>query len=522
MKIKRLVTYCLLVGGSIFTSCDNEVVVDGEGASVSLSEGMYPLTFTATQTDGIPKTRVSENSDGMSSKWDGGETIGVQIDGNTKIGTYTLDASGNATAQTPVYWENTQSATVNAWFPTDETVSLQDQSSKLAYVLKGSATGSYSSKTTLTFTHQLAKVRVQLTGTAEKLEEATVSLLGYTSAQNTKGTVTGTGDGKTNYIATRKTTINGTTYYEANVVPQAMVTTDQFVKIEAGGKTFYYKPADVSVADLKAGQIYTYTITVNKPGPITYPAGSSIPEITDNGEYIIEGNGAETTNGIVITGSPTVTLKNVNINSSLGIEIKSGNPTILIEGSNILQSSGGSGIALTSENANVKIKGSGSASVLTVTGGNYQAGIGGNDNSFGNIDIEGITLYAYGHEAAPGIGSGLPAYLGELKKSGWIYIKNCTVTASGQYDDWFKVFPAAIGNASIAGGASLDQGYITIENTSKTKADILRTLTQLSGSHKIGNGTGGNTSAGTIKIGTIKIIASDGTFTDSGNGYIDN
>lgn len=512
-----------MAGSCILASCDNKVVADGDEAGAPLPEGMYPLTFTAIQTDGTPKTRVSENSDGMSSKWDGGETIGVQITGSTKTGIYTLDGTGNATPQTPVYWENTQQVTVNAWFPTDETVSLQDQSSKLAYVLKGSGTGRYSSTATLTFTHQLAKVRVALTGTAiEPTTSPTVSILGYTACTNRQGSVTGSGDAKTNYISTHPMSVNGTTYYEANVVPQDMSTTDKFIKIVIGKNIFYYKPTDNNIGKLHAGNIHTYTITVNKPGPITYPTGSIIPTITDDGEYIIEGNGSETTNGIIIQGSPTVTLKNVNISSSLGIEIKGGTPTILIDGTNQLRSSGGSGIALTSEDANVIIKGSGTNPSLTVTGGYYQAGIGGNDNSFGNIRIEDITLVANGHEAAPGIGSGLPAYDGELKKSGWIYIKNCAVTASGQYDSYYNVSPASIGNASIAGGASLEQGDITIDNTSLTKSKILETLTQLSGSHKIGNGTGGSTSAGTIKIGTIKIIASDGTFTDNGNGYIDN
>lgn len=187
-----------------------------------------------------------------------------------------------------------------------------------------------------------------------------------------------------------------------------------------------------------------------------------------------------------------------------------------------VKSSQGCAIALTSENANVEIKGSGTNPTLTVTGGYYQAGIGGNNNSFGNIKIENITLDAYGHVAAPGIGSRLPAGQGQLKKSDWIYIKNSLVTVSSQYDSFFNVYPTAIGNSSITGGASLEQGDIIIENTFKAKQKILSTLTQLSGSHKIGNGTGGDTSRGTIKIDTITIIARDGTFTDNGQGYIDN
>lgn len=112
------------------------------------------------------------------------------------------------------------------------------------------------------------------------------------------------------------------------------------------------------------------------------------------------------------------------------------------------------------------------------------------------------------------------AYHSGKSTSGWIYIKNSTVTASGRVDPLFQIAPAAIGNSIIDSTVSLEQGNITIENTSKTKQQILSTLT--SGSHKIGNGTNRGTTSSNIKIGTITIIASDGTFTDNGQGYIDN
>lgn len=395
---------------------------------------------------------------------------------------------------------------------------MKDQSgASLPYVLKATATTDFNTTPQLSFMHQLAKFRFKLTGTAVQGVTPTIRVNGIANTTYTNGDIEAASD------ATEDITPHQSgDYYEVLLLPGNVA--DNFVKIDVPDiGTYYYTPKAAdgqSNLTLAAASCYTYDIAVNKPGPTIYPAGSSIPTITDDGEYIIEGDGTQTNNGIVINGSPSVTLKNVNINGNL--EIKSGTPTINIDGTCNLQSSGGSAIALTSENANVVIKGSGTNPTLTVTGNSYQAGIGGNDNSFGNIYIEGITLTAYGHEAAPGIGSGLPAYRGEMKKSGWIYIKNSTVTASGKYDSYYNVSPAAIGNSSIAGGASLEQGDITIENTSMTKSEILRTLTQLSGSHKIGNGTGGDLDKGTIKIGTIKIIAKDGTFTDNSNGYIDN
>lgn len=508
MKTKRLITCCLLAGSCILASCDNKVVADGDEAGASLPEGMYPLTFTATQTDGTPKTRVSENSDGMSSKWDGGETIGVQITGSTKTGIYTLDGIGNATPQTPVYWENTQQVTVNAWFPTDETVSLRDQSSKLAYVLKGSGTGHYSSTATLTFTHQLAKVRVALTGTAiEPTTSPTVSILGYTACTNQQGSVTGSGDAKNNYISTHQMSVNGTTYYEANVMPQDMSTTDKFIKIVIGENIFYYKPTDNNVGKLHAGNIHTYTITVNK----TYPAGSIIPTITDDGEYIIEGNGSETTNGIIIQGSPTVTLKNVNIKATTAIKIESGEPTIIIDGENQLQSTDRdfAGIYVGDK---VIIKGINNGNLI-VSGSDRDPGIG--SKCFNSIKIEDITLTANGGEGSPGIGCQYVLYSGGDFNCGNIEIINSNVTAIGKHYSYYNLDPASVGCGPVFGGTALTLGTIKIENRSKTKAEILSTITKLE--HKIGKGYVG----GTLNIGAITIIASDGTFTDNGNGYID-
>ena len=84
MKIKQLFTYCLLASTFLLASCDNETLPDGYGAGTPLPEGMYPLTFTATQDNsGGVQTRVSEKTD-VNSQWSDGDVIGVRIgtDGN--------------------------------------------------------------------------------------------------------------------------------------------------------------------------------------------------------------------------------------------------------------------------------------------------------------------------------------------------------------------------------------------------------------------------------------------------------
>lgn len=527
MKIERLFFYCLMAGTFLFFSCSKADDI----ADTFLLEGMHPLRFTAIQNDVVtsPQTRVSDYDEGGNhkSKWSNGDKIEVKISGgnNDMETTCTLDESGSITAYNPqLYWKTTKGSTINAWYSniagqntTSNTVSLADQSSGLAYVLKADEKNvNYNSgNIALNFKHQLAKVRIKVVkGTyAGTLNVTTVSIKGYTACNINKGTVTSVGN--LGDIKTIENTYGSDTYYEANLVPgtDAM---DKIITISADGKTTTCT-LDAKIP-LVAGRVYTCNVTVNAK-LIIYPAEKTIPEITDDGKYIIKGNGTTTKNGIIISGSPTITLQNVSIDADFAIKIKKGTPTILINGNNHLVSREDCAISLVGENANVEIKGSGTNPTLTVTGKNFQAGIGGYYyGPFGNIYIEGITLTVYANQGAPGIGC--IAYHRVKLTSGWIYIKNSTVTASGRVDPLFHIAPAAIGNCIVDSSAIFEQGDITIENTSKTKQQILSTLT--SGSHKIGNGTINGTTSSNIKIGTITIIASDGTFTDNGQGYIDN
>lgn len=106
---------------------------------MALPEGEYPLQIgSVTLTAEVSEqswTRVSENpTDGMSSVWEGNEQIGVQI-GRGQPGIYTVQADGSVVAENPVYWTSTATTYVNAWYPTNETVYLSNQSNGLAYVL---------------------------------------------------------------------------------------------------------------------------------------------------------------------------------------------------------------------------------------------------------------------------------------------------------------------------------------------------------------------------------------------------
>ena len=177
-------------------------------------------------------------------------------------------------------------------------------------------------------------------------------------------------------------------------------------------------------------------------GDILSGTTSQIVNIADNADITL--SGATINGGIICNGSATITL--VGTNSVTGAAQKAG---IQI---------GGSGTTLT-------IKGNGS---LTVTGGEYSAGIGlgsawGTDFTGGNIVIESGNITATGGAAGAGIGTGaLQDYESEALSvsMGDIVVNGGTVTANGGsgagigagYVYGFKASSLAIGKIVLNGG----------------------------------------------------------------------
>lgn len=495
MKIERLFIYCLLAGTSLLASCSSEDMADNQVET--LPEGMYPLTFTATQGEvmATPQTRVSENTDGASSKWDGGEVINVAI-GKGGLGdatniTCTLKADGSVnTCSKQLYWQNTQSSTVNAWYSnitgqgtmTSNTVSLSDQSSGLAYVLKtDEISPKYNTdngKIALNFNHKLAKVRVKVikgsyTGA---LNVTAVSVKGYTSCTVSNGSVSPIGN--LNSIQMKQ---NGS-YWEANLVPGTGAL-GNVITINADGKSTTCTLA--SAVDLTAAQIYTYEVTVDAPATVVNISNISGTEYTVSGNIHLKGDENIKNLKIIMEAGSKLTLENVNLNpQSVGsaitckgdatISIKGTNALVCYKGADVTNSYGilvengtlvingendaqltvtgqskystGAGIGA-SNKANITINGShiiankdgignsagiGSAGqgktcgIITITGGiieswagNYSAGIGGsNSGACGDIIIKGGKIKAYGGLQSPGIGNGDDASCGDISISG--------------------------------------------------------------------------------------------------------
>lgn len=119
----------------------------------------------------------------------------------------------------PVYWKNTQTADVTAWYPAERSsVDFMFQSRNgLTYVLRGIGTGNHQSPVTLQFKHQLAKVRVVAKGKAQVRNMEMVNLPGVCYIE--EGIITGQSLPINRILMPRVEREGIDTYWEANVGP---------------------------------------------------------------------------------------------------------------------------------------------------------------------------------------------------------------------------------------------------------------------------------------------------------------
>lgn len=425
----------------------------------ALPEGMYPLQIgsisVSAEGSGQPWTRVAETADGSGSVFTDGDAIGVSLDGNTT--TYTYNGS-TWTSTNPLYWKDTNKGTVTAWYPAeDEIIYFTQQDKGLPYLLKATTSeADYKNGADLTFTHQLAKVRVVLTGTKAS-EVADVKIRSHPTADINQGTLSNISSTAA-YYPMFKATYGSTTCWEANMIPGTLVADNSFHISKSDGTT-----VNVTLNDpvpIKAGYMHTITIEVNaKPLTITDGQGNPVSGYNlGSGTYIISGTGNQT---ITINGNANVTLDNANISVSSGnaISITGGSPTIKVVGENTLENNigdvssnynySGAGIYVAS-GSTVTITGNSQADVLTVSGGAGGCGIGGyltnktTPQNSGNIEIKNVTIKAYGsYDSAgsysPAIGAAVTASVGSIS------ISNAVVYAYGKG----KI---SSGSAAIGGG----------------------------------------------------------------------
>lgn len=453
MKKNRLFTTICLTTAILFTACTQDELAEQGN---TLPDGEYPLqigsvSITAEASE-EPWTRVTEKPDGSGSVFQNGDRIGVRIAGSDETGIYVInvDADGNITSITPdkpVYWKNTQTADVTAWYPADRSsvdLGFQLLNNTMTYVLHGTGTGNHQSPVTLKFTHQLAKVRVVAKGTAEvgNIFIRNVPLTCYIE----EGKITGQDNIITGIIQMLPVDHDGIgACWEASVGPDVEI------------KYFNINLMDcelTSPVTTQAGALHTITITANSEGTQTINLSTlTAPyEIDDSGTYYATGTGQY---GIRVTnGEPNIYLEDAQISVSSGnaIDIQGGNPTIHVKGNdNEVSSSDGAGIYV-AENFTVTIQGNSTEDALTCESNNLSAGIGGymidNNTAYncGNIVIDNVTLTARSGQTsnvgnyAAGIGAAANAKVGSIS------ISNAIIYADGGGDN------STMGAAAIGGG----------------------------------------------------------------------
>ena len=345
MKKNRLFTTICLMAAILLAACSQDELAEQD---CTLPDGEYPLQIGSVTLDvessaepcseERPQTRVAENDNGTGSvwQWDGSEMIGVRLGDETT--TYTLNADKTLTTDQQLYWTSAAPATVTAWYPTDESVDLSDQSEGLAYMLKAEVPGAtYDNKITLSFKHQLTKVRVVLNGTQASLAQS-VEVYGYTTCTNNEGApIAGDTQG---WLKMKHTTYtDGTECWEANVVP-ATITLDNFVRIN--GQTA--KINEDFPTTLASGNMYTIDLTVGEE--ITVITEDNCQNINGDGYYRVSGGFGQT---ITVTGdNPTIYLENANISvdNGIGINITGGSAALKVQGNNSVSSGNNTGIGM--------------------------------------------------------------------------------------------------------------------------------------------------------------------------------
>ncbi len=410
----------------------------------------YPLQIASVtiSADGQPQTRLAD--EGNTTSWQDNDQIMVSLGDKQAIYTYT---GGKWYSDIPLCWESTAPATVTAWYPVVDEIDFTQQNTKgLTYLLKAApvnATYNQSDPINLTFTHQLAKVRVLLEG--EKAEDVEkVYVRSHPTSTHTQGTLDGLPTGSTaDYFPMYKTTYEGKDCWEATLRPGTLQADNSFQVAKAEGK-----PVQVTLTNdipIKAGEVYTINISVNPVIPenatdINEVAG----EINDNGDYVVRNTYDKTIN--ITGGTPTIYLESASISVDNGpaINVTSGDPTVRIVGNNSVTTKGivtnlAAGIYV-AHGSTITISGNNmEEDVLRITGGCDGAAIGGYCTGYdkhtncGDITVSNVTVYAeasnnYLTAYAPGIGS-------TGSTCGTITITNAIVHARG-FGDMYSSAPA--------------------------------------------------------------------------------
>lgn len=312
LRAGRMFALTALAVCGALASCSKEETSGGR----LFPDGTHPLVLTAPVE--APTSRAS-----VDNVWSGGEQVAVAVDGAVK--TYTADDDGTLTSgvNEPFWWRySDETKTVRAWYCGDGSTTpgranavavptvwsvAADQSTADSYasgdlLFAPAARLSFSSANALRFYHQTARVVVNIrrAGTVSDERQIKSIAIGDGNLVLSGGFTAPEGDGVTagtwniasskvdGSIAPHKlaSTPNGcVASYTALVVPQTM-DGKRFIAVTTTAGTMYYTP-ETGKAQLAAGKVYTYNITVNKDGALSVVTTAGDPEWPGQTEQIV-------------------------------------------------------------------------------------------------------------------------------------------------------------------------------------------------------------------------------------------
>lgn len=434
--------------------------------------------------------------------WTGGEEFGVKLvpqSGNAEesYGRYKIDASGNITYVAAAYWQEEGESVLSAWYPNSLApmiytipstmeMDISDQSTPEKFAacdfLVANATVTYGSVPTVTFTHALAKLRIDVAiASSAAFAVDSVLINGFYEVELNDELTAVESSGRRQGIIRPCEDADGTGY-------EAMLPQDRDV-------TFYVYTSDkkrhsfsVSGDLMKAGETTNFTARLgydNYTMIVLDTLGNS--QVTPQDYETIEGSthyiltGSTDLRVMIGSGVTEVVLLNAKINNQL--ELKSP-ATLTLTGTNVVSTTGkdksailfsvdgtltidgmggdvleatatgfnSCGIEAGGKNSNIVIK-NGS---ITAKGGSDGAGIGSGSVVGGEISITGGTIKATGGSDGVGIGAG-GNYCPKVSISGG----NVTATGGG--------FGAGIGSSGtlICDEVSITGGTVKATGGSK-------------------------------------------------------
>ena len=321
-------------------------------------------------------------------------------------------------------------------------------------------------KVNFAFDRQMARVVITIAGfNNEFSDKASVSEMYVTSKERIAkdgSAVTATSD-IIPYSQSRYGK-KGSIYY-ALVAPNT-ATNYEFIKLRVKYESDVKSLTVKNPVALEAGKSYNFNLTIGKNGVSlgtvsvedwgntgTISGGEASIDlskgninITSDGYYVITTNGVTTANTITINSNATVQLMNAVISADgIGIDVKSGSPTIIVSGTENSVTSitatainvcDGATLTIKGENGtNDKLTAKGGSTSTNTNGSHSTAGAGIGSSDGGNIVIENVSIEATGgtgnqtvtsyYSGGAGIGSSSSAHCGDIT------ISNAVITASG-------------------------------------------------------------------------------------------